>query len=214
MPIRPENRDRYPKDWPTISLLIRTGRAAGRCECLGECGRGTHPGRCPNVNGGRAYGTGSRVILTVAHLDHTPENCNPENLRAMCQGCHLHYDREHHRQTAAATRWAARAAAGQLDLESLMPDQPAPALSLPQLAVACPACGAAPGALCTSHSGTRPRRSDVHQARTAAHAAFVDSVEIQITGGCGVCDTEEIEMCAACGRCRCHTHERCVRPAA
>ncbi|WP_327180430.1 hypothetical protein OG599_35300 (plasmid) [Streptomyces sp. NBC_01335] len=90
----------------------------------------------------------------------------------------------------------------------------APALSLPQLAVACPACGAAPGALCTSHGGTRPRRGDVHQARTAAHAVFVDSVEIEVTGGCGVCDTEEIELCAACGRCRCHTHERCVRPAA
>lgn len=23
-------------------------------------------------------------MLTVAHLDHTPENCDPENLRAMC----------------------------------------------------------------------------------------------------------------------------------
>ncbi|MFJ9234118.1 hypothetical protein ACIRJ3_03925 [Streptomyces anulatus] len=114
MPIRPENRDRYPEDWPAISLRIRTERAAGRCECLGECGRGTHPGRCPNVNRGRAYGTGSLVILTVAHLDHTPENCDPANLRAMCQGCHLHYDREHHRQTAAATRRAAREAAGQL----------------------------------------------------------------------------------------------------
>ena len=45
---------------------------------------------------------------------------------------------------------------------------PAPAASLPAIAVACPRCGAAPGALCTSHSGTRVRRSDVHQARTAA----------------------------------------------
>ena len=36
-------------------------------------------------------------------------------------------------------------------------------------AVACTACGAQPGNLCTSHSGTRPRRSDVHRARTAAH---------------------------------------------
>lgn len=116
MPIRPENRDRYPANWPAISLRIRTGRAAGRCECLGECGRGTHEGRCPNRNGAPAYGTGSRVILTVAHLDHTPENCDPTNLRAMCQGCHLHYDRDHHAQTAATTRRTAMEAAGQLAL--------------------------------------------------------------------------------------------------
>jgi hypothetical protein len=43
------------------------------------------------------------VVLTVAHLDHTPEHCHPDNLRAMCQGCHLHYDRDHH----AATRLSA-----------------------------------------------------------------------------------------------------------
>lgn len=114
MPVKKENRHRYPKDWPAISLRIRFKRAAGRCECLGECGRGTHDGRCPNVNRGQAYGTGSLVILTVAHLDHTPEHCEDSNLRAMCQGCHLHYDREHHRQTAANTRRAAREAAGQL----------------------------------------------------------------------------------------------------
>ncbi|MFE4658124.1 hypothetical protein ACFRFJ_15745 [Streptomyces hydrogenans] len=117
MPIRPENRHRYPPNWPDISHSIRTERAAGRCECLGECGRGTHSGRCPNRNGTPAYGTGSKVVLTVAHLDHTPENCDPANLRAFCQGCHLHYDREHHRQTAAATRRAAVEAAGQLTLD-------------------------------------------------------------------------------------------------
>jgi hypothetical protein len=113
MPIRPENRDRYPSDWPGISLAIKT-RAAWRCECLGECGRATHDGRCPNEHGRPAYGTGSKVVLTTAHLDHQPEHCDPANLRAMCQGCHLHYDRDHHRATAAATRRAAAEAAGQL----------------------------------------------------------------------------------------------------
>ncbi|MFI8426017.1 hypothetical protein [Streptomyces sp. NPDC085479] len=49
------------------------------------------------------------------------------------------------------------------------PDQ-APALTNPALAVACPACDAKPRALCTSHSGTRTRRHDVHRARTAALA--------------------------------------------
>jgi hypothetical protein len=117
VPIRPENRRLYPLDWPEISARIRFGRASGRCECVGECGRGTHDGRCPNRHGEPAYGTGSEVVLTTAHLDHTPQNCTPANLRAMCQGCHLHYDREHHRQTAAATRRAASAAAGQLSFD-------------------------------------------------------------------------------------------------
>ena len=57
---------------------------------------------------------------------------------------------------------------GQLDLEPHMPDRPA---QFPAMAVACPLCYAPPGALCTSHSGTRPRRNDVHQARTAAYRA-------------------------------------------
>jgi hypothetical protein len=106
VPIRPENRHRYPHDWPQISERIRNERALGRCECEGECGRGTHDGRCPNRNGYPAYGTGSRVVLTVAHLDHAPENCDDDNLLAMCQGCHLHYDRDHHAETKAATKAA------------------------------------------------------------------------------------------------------------
>jgi hypothetical protein len=117
VPIRPENRNRYPKDWKATSHRIRTQRAAGQCECTGECGRGTHQGRCPNRQDQPAYGTGSKVQLTVAHLDHTPEHSDDNNLRAMCNGCHLHYDRDHHRHTAAATRRAAREAAGQTTLD-------------------------------------------------------------------------------------------------
>ena len=125
MPIRPENRGRYPADWKQVRERIlaraavrdRMGRGSHRCECLGECGRGTHRGRCPNVHGWPAYGTGSYVVLTIAHLDHTPENCTPENLRAMCQGCHLHYDREHHAATRRERLRAERAAAGQLTLD-------------------------------------------------------------------------------------------------
>jgi hypothetical protein len=36
--------------------------------------------------------TDSIVVLTVAHLDHTPENCADDNLKAMCQRCHNRYD--------------------------------------------------------------------------------------------------------------------------
>ena len=111
MPIRPENRARYPKDWDAISASIKR-RARNRCECRGECGRGTHgTKRCPNRHGLPAYGTGSKVILTTAHLDHVPEHCAPDNLKSMCQGCHLHYDRDHHAQTAYRTRRIGKARA-------------------------------------------------------------------------------------------------------
>ena len=33
-----------------------------------------------------------RIILTVAHLDHVPENCADDNLKALCQRCHNLYD--------------------------------------------------------------------------------------------------------------------------
>lgn len=110
MPIRPENRHRYGKDWPEFSKKIRFERAAGRCECEGECGRIEHladDGRCFNRHGESAYRTGSKVVLTVAHLCHTPE-CR-EHVKAMCQGCHLHYDRDHHAETRRATDAANRA---------------------------------------------------------------------------------------------------------
>ena len=105
MPIRPEDRDRYPDDWPEISLRIRTQRAGGRCECKGECGRG-HKGRCQAWNGHPHPQTRSTVVLTVAHRDRAPENCDDANLFAACQACHLSYDAEQHAATRARTRHA------------------------------------------------------------------------------------------------------------
>lgn len=87
MPIRPENRARYPADWAAISLRIRRDRAGWRCEQTDYLGV-----RCDAIHGEPHPQTGSKVILTVAHLDHAPENCHPDNLRAMCQRCHNAYD--------------------------------------------------------------------------------------------------------------------------
>jgi hypothetical protein len=76
MPIRPENRDRYPADWLEIRarILHRAERwipgsmdIVPRCECHGECGRGTHDGQCPNINGGLAYGSGAKVVTRALH---------------------------------------------------------------------------------------------------------------------------------------------------
>lgn len=95
MPIK--NAAIYPGHWKQFSEYIRFERAAGVCECTGECGR-DHRGRCTAING--VYGKigrdgvwrstdsihalqsdagmalypnfnfiGARVVLTVAHLD-------------------------------------------------------------------------------------------------------------------------------------------------
>lgn len=40
-----------------------------------------------------------KVVLTIAHLNHTPEDCRPENLRALCQRCHNRYDAKHRAET-------------------------------------------------------------------------------------------------------------------
>ena len=99
----PFNRDLYPSNWPAISRRIRE-RADWRCEFCGARNGQPHPE------------TGSRVVLTVAHLDHNPQNCADDNLRALCQRCHLRYDARLHAQHAAQTRRAKRAASGQLEL--------------------------------------------------------------------------------------------------
>jgi hypothetical protein len=125
MPIRPENRSRYPADWPAIRARILE-RAGDRCEgspAFPDCSapNGWYRVRSsgllvppddivvedlPLLSGDKA----TRIVLTIGHLDHTPENCDPANLRAWCQRCHLTYDLRHHMQTAYATRRAGRAA--------------------------------------------------------------------------------------------------------
>jgi len=102
MPIHPENKNRYPKDWKQISLAIKE-RSGWQCECEGECG--LHPGkRCEELHREPAKWAKGTVILTVAHLDHQPENCGEGNLKAMCQRCHLRYDVTHHSESRCRRR--------------------------------------------------------------------------------------------------------------
>lgn len=96
MPIRPENRARYPHDWKDIVGRIRA-RGGDCCE-----GSPIYPD-CRAVNGAPHPVTGSKVVLTVGHLDHTPENSDPANLKLWCQRCHNTYDAP----TRAANRKAA-----------------------------------------------------------------------------------------------------------
>lgn len=133
MPISAANRKRYPKNWPDIRAAIRK-RAESRCEFCGvpdgawivrdhgpagatftlvntgavhDAQTGEWLGDAPQRE--YAHRKRTRVILTIAHLDHTPEHNDPANLRALCCRCHLLHDATHHRQTAYRTRHARKA---------------------------------------------------------------------------------------------------------
>lgn len=85
MPIKPENRKRYPANWKDIRKDILK-RADNKCEFCG-------------IENYAIRENGSKVVLTIAHLDHTPENCDYSNLRALCQRCHNRYDAKHRAET-------------------------------------------------------------------------------------------------------------------
>lgn len=109
----PFDRSRYPPDWPGISRRIRA-RAAGRCE--GPPGRlpADPQSRCAARQAQPHPVTGSKVVLTVAHLcrcrDLAGRKCGqPDHLLALCQRCHLGYDRADHIAKAKASRRARRA---------------------------------------------------------------------------------------------------------
>jgi 5-methylcytosine-specific restriction endonuclease McrA len=129
MPIKPENRGRYPSNWKEIrqKILDRAGHHCEKCGARNNTviarGEGDDEGTflsddlyVYDAESGESLGRRRasdycvgkmvKVVLTIAHLDHTPENCEPENLRAWCQRCHLRYDAEHHAKNARITRRA------------------------------------------------------------------------------------------------------------
>lgn len=83
----PMDRKRYPPKWKEIAFKVKE-EANWKCQNCGmQCRRPNEP-----------FDTHKRT-LTVAHLNHTPEDCRPENLRAWCSACHLRYDAKHHAET-------------------------------------------------------------------------------------------------------------------
>lgn len=134
MPIHPDNKHRYPADWPAIRASVLSD-ARYRCEwpgcgakhhaaghwrhgiflpMAGKAGRAELTYRMAKIAAmnqemhcpvGRKYIV---IVLTIAHLDHQPENCHRSNLRAWCQRHHLAYDAKHHAQSAYMRRREAR----------------------------------------------------------------------------------------------------------
>jgi 5-methylcytosine-specific restriction endonuclease McrA len=72
---------KYPPDWKTVIRPRILRRAGDCCEFCGARNYEPHPR------------TGSKVILTIAHLDNRLVNHHDSNLAALCQRCHLAHDR-------------------------------------------------------------------------------------------------------------------------
>lgn len=143
MPIKAENLALYPADWKQIRarILTRAGHCCEWPGCTArnyafglwhmtpagwawaEIHDGQPPARSFKEATKRAaevyFARGEEgpkpivIVLTIAHLDHRPENCADDNLRAWCQRHHLAHDHLHHQANAQATR---RAKAGTLEL--------------------------------------------------------------------------------------------------
>lgn len=101
----------YPPNWKTEIVPTVLERAGHRCE---QCGVENHRlihryGKGMNdwtywpegmeseawtAEGKKA----TKIVLTVAHLDHDKENhqVSLDRLRAWCQKCHLGHDLQHH----------------------------------------------------------------------------------------------------------------------
>lgn len=97
MPIRKSERHKYPANWKEIRERILK-RAYNCCE-----GSPLFPD-CRARNYSIHPDTGGAVVLTVAHMDHNAENSGDDNLRALCQRCHLAHDKDQHRENAKRTR--------------------------------------------------------------------------------------------------------------
>ena len=133
---------RYPANWNEISRHIRD-RAGNKCEWCGvenyAVGARDNDGNWHNerdihlMNSDCGYALFGefpkmiKIVLTVAHLGvpkpddspgdvHDKMDCRDENLAALCQRCHLNYDRAEHAANAARTRRRKKIEAGQLEL--------------------------------------------------------------------------------------------------
>lgn len=136
MPIRAELRHHYGKIWRTVTrprILARAGNKCEQCDVPnhtevtrvagwwlewmvswreGAAARWRDPkGQIhlkPDAPPDEIPARHVRIVLTVAHLNHTSGDDRDENLKALCQWCHLNYDLAHHHETRATRKDAAR----------------------------------------------------------------------------------------------------------
>ncbi|MBE9039367.1 HNH endonuclease [Oscillatoriales cyanobacterium LEGE 11467] len=76
---------RYPDNWTDIATAIKTS-ARWRCE---KCGMACI--QSGEDTSGLSRSDRAIRTLTVHHRNYQPEDNRPENLMALCTGCHLSY---------------------------------------------------------------------------------------------------------------------------
>jgi hypothetical protein len=122
MPVKQENKHRYPKNWKTIALQVKND-ANWTCQHCGKPCRKTgvdwfdfemwlyenHVRWWDEIfetqSDDKETRKPQRFTLTVAHHPNpSPENCDRSNLIALCAPCHLKLDANLHAANAAATR--------------------------------------------------------------------------------------------------------------
>lgn len=92
----PINYKNYPKNWKQIRnrILIRAGGDIdnsvinSKCEFCGIL----------NYTPINPEKKNSKVVLTIAHLNHNIKDNRDENLKALCQRCHNGYDKDYRKQ--------------------------------------------------------------------------------------------------------------------
>lgn len=107
----PINYKEYPANWKTEIRPAVLGRAKNCCEWCGvknhslihRFGKGINEWEYwPEGMESEAWGIdgkkATKIILTIAHLDHDKLNhdIDLERLKALCQKCHLGHDLKHH----------------------------------------------------------------------------------------------------------------------
>lgn len=99
----PINYKEYPANWKQLRREVLE-RADNCCEFCGvenysvvrRFGKGLHDW-CYVKNTLKSPTKLTKIVLTVAHLDHDKHNhaVSIDRLRALCQRCHLAYDLKH-----------------------------------------------------------------------------------------------------------------------
>jgi len=121
----PIDYSRYPPTWKTEIRPAILKRAGNKCEWCGLPNYafvirkdGTASQLTPEQaeNARQAGERVTRIVLTIAHLNHIITDSRHANLAALCQRCHLSHDAQHHARNAARTRREKRLVAGQLEL--------------------------------------------------------------------------------------------------
>ena len=110
-PIRPEMKDKYPANWEEIraNILYEAGDACEWCGAKNytigdwlDAGGFLIDNDFSDYFGEKSIPKAVRaemkeqglkqLVLTIAHLDHNPENNDRANLKALCQRCHNEHD--------------------------------------------------------------------------------------------------------------------------